>query len=63
MPKKSEYSDIKESERVNTVLSETTAFNGVLVYETSLKIDGYFKGKISTPVSYTHLTLPTIYSV
>jgi cytoskeletal protein CcmA (bactofilin family) len=48
MPKKSEYSDIKESERVSTVLSESTAFNGVLVYETSLKIEGYFKGRIST---------------
>jgi cytoskeletal protein CcmA (bactofilin family) len=48
MHKKSEYSDIKESERVNTVFSESTAFNGVLVYETSLKIDGYFKGRIST---------------
>jgi cytoskeletal protein CcmA (bactofilin family) len=48
MPKKSEYSDIKESERVDTVFSESTAFNGVLMYETSLKIDGYFKGKIST---------------
>ena len=48
MPKKSEYSDIKESERVDTVFSESTAFNGVLMYETSLKIDGYFKGKISS---------------
>jgi cytoskeletal protein CcmA (bactofilin family) len=48
MPKKSEYSDIKESERVDTVFSESTAFNGVLMYETSLKIDGYYKGKISS---------------
>jgi cytoskeletal protein CcmA (bactofilin family) len=48
MSKKSEYSDIKESERVDTVFSETTAFNGALMYETSLKIDGYFKGKISS---------------
>jgi cytoskeletal protein CcmA (bactofilin family) len=48
MSKKNEYSDIKESERVDTVFSESTAFNGVLMYETSLKIDGYYKGKISS---------------
>jgi len=52
MTKKSEYSDIKESERVDTVFSESTAFNGVLQYETSLKIEGFFKGRI---VSKGHL--------
>jgi len=46
MGKKTEYSDMKESEKVSTTFSETTAFNGVLKYNTSLKIDGYFKGKI-----------------
>lgn len=46
MAKKDEYSDIKESERVETVFSETTSFDGILKFNTSIKIEGNFKGKI-----------------
>jgi cytoskeletal protein CcmA (bactofilin family) len=46
MAKKDEYSDIKESEKVQTVFSETTSFDGVLKFNTSIKIEGNFKGKI-----------------
>ena len=52
MAKKSEYSDIKEAERVETVLSGTTSFNGVMKFDSSLKIEGDFKGKI---ISNGHL--------
>jgi cytoskeletal protein CcmA (bactofilin family) len=46
MAKKDEYSDIKESEKVATVFSDNTSFDGVLKFSTSIKIDGTFKGKI-----------------
>jgi cytoskeletal protein CcmA (bactofilin family) len=52
MAKKSEYSDIKEAEKVETVFSNATNFNGVLKFSTSLKIEGSFKGKI---ISTGHL--------
>jgi cytoskeletal protein CcmA (bactofilin family) len=48
MARKTEYSDMKEGERVETVLSNSTSFNGVLKFDTSLKIEGGFKGKILT---------------
>ncbi len=48
MGKKSEYSDIKEGERVETVLSNTTSFNGVLKFSSSLKIEGNYKGTIAS---------------
>jgi cytoskeletal protein CcmA (bactofilin family) len=38
MAKKDEYSDIKESEKVETVFSETTSFDGTLKFSTSIKI-------------------------
>jgi cytoskeletal protein CcmA (bactofilin family) len=46
MAKKDDYSDIKESEKVATVFSEATSFNGILKFDTSIKIEGSFKGKI-----------------
>jgi len=46
MAKKNEYLDIKEGEKVETVFSEMTSFNGVLKFHTSIKIEGRFKGKI-----------------
>ena len=46
MAKKTEYSDMKEGGRVDTVFSDTTSFNGVLKFNSSLKIEGKFKGKI-----------------
>jgi cytoskeletal protein CcmA (bactofilin family) len=46
MAKKSDYSDIKEGEKVETIFSNTTTFSGELNFETSLKIEGSFKGKI-----------------
>ena len=46
MPRKNEYENIKEAEKVNTVLSDTTSFNGVMRFKTSLKINGTFKGEI-----------------
>ncbi len=46
MLRKNEYEEIKEAEKVNTVLSETTSFNGVMKFKTSLKINGNFKGEI-----------------
>jgi len=54
MTRKNEYSDMKEGERVETVLSETTSFNGVLKFDTSLKIEGGFKGRI---ISKGHLII------
>lgn len=48
MVKKNEYSDIKESEKVDTILSGTTVFNGILKFNTSLKIEGTFKGRIQS---------------
>lgn len=54
MAKKSDYSDIKEGEKVETVFSETTTFSGELKFETSLKIEGRFKGKI---ISKGHLII------
>ncbi len=46
MAKKDEYADIKEAEKVATVLSPTTSFNGTLRFHSSLKIEGNFRGKI-----------------
>jgi cytoskeletal protein CcmA (bactofilin family) len=46
MAKKDEYSDIKESEKVATVFSENTSFNGTLKFDSSIKIEGSFRGKI-----------------
>ena len=46
MARKNEYGDIKEAERVNTVLSDSTSFSGVMKFKTSLKINGQFKGEI-----------------
>ena len=46
MAKKDEYSDIKESEKVETVFSETTSFDGTLKFNTSIRIEGSFKGRI-----------------
>ena len=54
MARKNEYSDMKEGERVDTVLSDTTSFNGVLKFDTSLKIEGGFKGRI---ISKGHLII------
>jgi cytoskeletal protein CcmA (bactofilin family) len=48
MAKKTEYSDMKEGEKVETVFSNETSFNGVLKFDTSLKIEGSFKGKIES---------------
>ncbi|RKX96659.1 MAG: cell division protein [Bacteroidetes bacterium] len=46
MARKNEYGDIKEAEKVNTVLSDTTSFNGIMKFKTSLKINGKFNGEI-----------------
>ena len=46
MARKNEYGDIKEAEKVSTVLSDSTAFNGVMKFKTSLKINGRFNGQI-----------------
>jgi cytoskeletal protein CcmA (bactofilin family) len=46
MGKKDEYSDIKESEKVETVFSESTSFDGTLKFSTSIRIEGNFKGRI-----------------
>jgi len=54
MAKKTEYSDMKEGGRVDTVFSDTTSFNGVLKFNSSLKIEGKFKGKI---ISKGHLII------
>jgi cytoskeletal protein CcmA (bactofilin family) len=48
MVKKNDYSDIKEGEKVETIFSNTTMFNGELNFESSLKIEGSFKGKIKS---------------
>jgi len=48
MGKKSEYSDIKEGEKVETILSNSTTFNGVLRFSSSLKIEGSYKGTIES---------------
>jgi len=52
--KKNEYSDLKGGDRVETVLSETTIFKGVLKFNSSLKIEGVFRGKI---ISKGHLVI------
>ena len=47
---------------VHTILGPESSFEGKLVFEGTVRIDGTFKGEINTkdiPVSYTHLTLPT----
>ena len=56
MARKDEYSDIKENEKVETVFSETTSFEGILKFNTSIKIEGNFKGKIMNAFSpeYTY---------
>ncbi len=54
MAKKDEYSDIKESEKVETVFSEATSFDGTLKFNTSIRIEGSFKGRI---VSKGHLVV------
>ena len=54
MAKKTEYSDMKEGGRVDTVFGDTTSFNGVLKFNSSLKIEGKFKGKI---ISKGHLII------
>jgi cytoskeletal protein CcmA (bactofilin family) len=46
MAKKDEYSDIRESEKVETVFSENTSLDGNLKFTTSIKIEGSFRGKI-----------------
>jgi len=46
MARKDEYSDIKESEKVATVFSKNTSFNGTLKFDSSIKIEGSFRGKI-----------------
>jgi len=43
MAKKTEYSDMKEGEKVETVFSNETSFNGVLKFDTSLKISSLEK--------------------
>ena len=48
MAKKNDYSDIKEGEKVETIFSNTTTFSGELNFESSLKIEGNFKGKIKS---------------
>ncbi|HEB31089.1 MAG TPA: polymer-forming cytoskeletal family protein [Spirochaetes bacterium] len=48
MMRKSDYSDIKEGEKVETIFSNATMFNGELTFKTSLKIEGSFKGKIKS---------------
>lgn len=46
MGRRSVYPEIKERERVETIFSETTSFDGVLKFNTSIKIEGKFKGRI-----------------
>ncbi|MFW6181031.1 MAG: bactofilin family protein [Spirochaetota bacterium] len=46
MGRKDEYADMKEGERVHTVFSTTTSFNGTLRFSTSIRIEGSFRGKI-----------------
>ncbi len=46
MGKTSNYTDIKDAEKVETVFSNTTTFNGVLRFDRSIKIEGKFKGRI-----------------
>lgn len=46
MGKKDGYPDIKDSVKVETVFSETTSFDGILKFNTSIKIEGKFKGRI-----------------
>ena len=43
---KANYIDIKDSEKVETVFSPTTTFNGVLKFDRSIRIEGSFKGRI-----------------
>jgi len=44
--KKNQYEDIKEREKVETVLSDTTVFKGIIKFNSSLKIEGEYRGKI-----------------
>lgn len=46
MGRRDVYPEIKEREKVETVFSETTSFDGVLKFNTSIKIEGKFKGRI-----------------
>jgi cytoskeletal protein CcmA (bactofilin family) len=46
MGRKDEYSDLKEGDKVQTVFSSGTSFNGTLRFSTSIRIEGSFKGKI-----------------
>ncbi len=46
MGKTNNYTDIKDAEKVETVFSEATTFNGVLKFDRSIKIEGKFKGRI-----------------
>ncbi len=46
MARKDEYANMKEGERVHTVFSPTTSFNGTLRFSTSIRIEGSFRGKI-----------------
>jgi cytoskeletal protein CcmA (bactofilin family) len=46
MGRKDEYADMKEGERVQTVFSPTTSFNGTLRFSTSIRIEGSFRGRI-----------------
>jgi cytoskeletal protein CcmA (bactofilin family) len=46
MARKDEYADMKEGEKVQTVFSENTTFKGTLRFDTSIKIEGNFRGKI-----------------
>ena len=68
----------KEDSQIKAYLGEDTIFNGSLNFDGTVRIDGKFEGQVTTKdtliiglsggqgtgtVSYTHLTLPTIYSV
>ena len=41
--------DLKSLEGITTVLGKKTRFSGTMRYESSLKIDGSFQGKIISP--------------
>lgn len=48
MNRKNEYSDMKEGERVETVFDRNTYFDGILKFNSSLRIEGSFKGRINS---------------
>ena len=48
--------------QLNSTIGEDSYFGGRFLVKGNMRIDGTFEGK-ALPVSYTHLTLPTIYSV